>query len=115
MIGGSLQLGDETLNKGDGFFVPAGTAYTFKVGPEGVEILEFRTEHIRDTIVQAVNNPAFRDKAVETIRTRREQWRAEHGPGQLAKSAILGNPLAMAQAANPRLRLLPVVGALVAQ
>jgi hypothetical protein len=79
VVGGSLQLGEDTLRKGDGFFLPAGTAYTFQVGPEGVEILEFRHEHIRDTIVQA-NNPAFWDKAVETIRTRREQWRAEPRP-----------------------------------
>ena len=79
VIGGSLQLGEDVLKKGDGFFVPAGTAYAFTVGPEGVEILEFRHEHIRDTIVQA-NNPVFWDKAVETIRTRRETWSREPRP-----------------------------------
>jgi hypothetical protein len=79
VIGGSLQLGDEVLRKGDGFFVPAGAPYAFQVGPEGVEIIEFRHEDIRDTVIQA-NNPAFWEKAVETIRTRREGWREEARP-----------------------------------
>lgn len=79
VIGGSLQLGDDVLRKGDGFFVPAGSAYSFIVGPEGVEVLEFRHEPLRDSIVQA-NNPAFWEKAVETIRSRREAWRSEVRP-----------------------------------
>jgi hypothetical protein len=79
VIGGSLQLGKETLHKGDGFFVPGGCAYSFTVGPDGVEILEFRQEHICGTVVQA-NNPAFWDKAVEAIRSRRESWASEPRP-----------------------------------
>jgi hypothetical protein len=79
VIGGSLQLGEETLRKGDGFFVPGGAPYAFQVGPEGVEILEFRHENIRDTVIRA-DNPAFWEKAVETIRARRELWRDEPRP-----------------------------------
>jgi len=79
VIGGSLQIGEDVLKKGDGFFIPAGTPYAFTVGPEGVEILEFRHEHIRDSIVQA-NNPAFWDKAVGAILARREAWRTEPRP-----------------------------------
>jgi hypothetical protein len=79
VIGGSLQLGEAELRKGDGFFVPGGSAYSFVVGPDGVEILEFRHDHIHGTVIQA-NNPAFWDKAVETIRSRRAQWREEPRP-----------------------------------
>jgi hypothetical protein len=79
VIGGSLQMGEDVLKKGDGFFIPAGTPYTFTVGPQGVEILEFRHEPIRDSVVRA-HNPAFWDKAVETIRTRREAWSREPRP-----------------------------------
>lgn len=79
VIGGSLQLGEETLRKGDGFFVPGGAPYAFQVGPEGVEIIEFRHENIRDTVIRA-DNPAFWERAVETIRARREVWREEHRP-----------------------------------
>ena len=79
VIGGSLSVGDQELRKGDGFFVPGGTAYSFVVGPEGVEVLEFRHEHIRDTVVQA-NNPAFWQKALETVRCNRERWMVEPRP-----------------------------------
>lgn len=79
VIGGSLRMGDEVLTKGDGFFIPAGSPYAFEVGPEGVEIIEFRHENIRDTVIQA-NNPAFWEKAVETVRSRRDEWRTESRP-----------------------------------
>jgi hypothetical protein len=79
VVGGELRLGEETLRKGDGFFLPAGAAYTFQVGPEGVEVLEFRHEDIRDTIIQA-NNPAYWEKAVETVLARKELWASEPRP-----------------------------------
>jgi hypothetical protein len=79
VIGGALHMGDDVLRKGDGFFVAAGTAYTFTVGSEGVEILEFRHEHIRDSVVQA-NNPAFWEKALETVTANRERWATEPRP-----------------------------------
>ena len=65
VVGGSLQIGDQVLRKGDGFFVPAGTPYAYTAGPEGVEVLEFRHEPIRETVIQA-NNPAYWEKAVAT-------------------------------------------------
>jgi hypothetical protein len=79
VIGGSLDLGGQVLRKGDGFFLPAGTPYAFVVGPEGVEILEFRHEPLRDTVIYA-NNPVYWEKAVETVRSRREIWRDEGRP-----------------------------------
>jgi hypothetical protein len=79
VIGGSLQMGEEVLRKGDGFFVPAGTPYAFTPGPEGVEILEFRHEPIRDTVIHA-NNPAYWDKAVETVAANAERWSTEARP-----------------------------------
>ena len=79
VIGGSVRLGEQLLRKGDGFFVPGGTAYSFEVGPDGVEILEFRHEHVRDTVVQG-NSPAFWDNAIKTVEARRKQWRSETRP-----------------------------------
>jgi len=79
VIGGSLQMGDQVLRKGDGFFLTAGTPYAFTAGPEGVEILEFRHEPLRDTVIHA-NNPAYWEKAVEVVRSRREAWRDEQPP-----------------------------------
>ena len=42
IIAGELKLGNQTLGKGDGFFVPADAPYSYEAGPEGVEVLEFR-------------------------------------------------------------------------
>ncbi|RIJ31962.1 cupin domain-containing protein [Henriciella algicola] len=44
VVAGSLQLGIEKLEAGDGFFVGADKAYRYTPGPDGVEVLEFRTE-----------------------------------------------------------------------
>ena len=40
---GSLTMGSQTLEAGDGFFVPDGAPYAYEAGPEGVVVLEFRT------------------------------------------------------------------------
>jgi quercetin dioxygenase-like cupin family protein len=40
---GSLTMGSQVLDAGDGFFVPAGAPYGYEAGPEGATVLEFRT------------------------------------------------------------------------
>lgn len=39
---GSLTMGSQTLEAGDGFFVPDGAPYAYEAGPDGVVVLEFR-------------------------------------------------------------------------
>jgi len=80
VIGGSIRFGTEELCRGDGVFIPGGTPYTFQVGPQGAEILEFRHEPIRGTIVMA-NNPVFWERAIATVRANRDAWRTEQRPG----------------------------------
>jgi hypothetical protein len=79
VVGGSLQLGADILVKGDGFFVPADAPYTYVVGPEGVEVLEFRTHACHDINIMA-NNPAFWAKALASAPARRERWPNEPKP-----------------------------------
>lgn len=43
IIAGEAHLGNQVLRAGDGFFVPAGGNYQYSAGPEGVEVMEFRT------------------------------------------------------------------------
>ena len=43
IISGSLKFGVEELEPGDGFLVPKNSLYSYEAGPNGVEILEFRT------------------------------------------------------------------------
>jgi quercetin dioxygenase-like cupin family protein len=40
---GEARLGNQVLGVGDGFFVPANSPYQFQAGPDGFELLEFRT------------------------------------------------------------------------
>lgn len=42
VLSGSLTLGSQELQAGDGFFVPEGAPYGYEAGTEGVEVLEFR-------------------------------------------------------------------------
>jgi quercetin dioxygenase-like cupin family protein len=43
VLSGEFTMGTRTFRKGDGFFVQAGAPYAYTAGPEGLEILEFRT------------------------------------------------------------------------
>jgi hypothetical protein len=79
VAGGELHLGAQVLRKGDGFFVPANSPYSFTAGPEGGELLEFRQEACRDTHIQA-NNPAFWTRALELVQASRPAWSGEPRP-----------------------------------
>jgi hypothetical protein len=39
---GSLVMGSQVLEAGDGFFVASGAPYAYEAGPDGVVVLEFR-------------------------------------------------------------------------
>ncbi len=79
VVAGSARLGTEELGPGDTFFVPANTPYTYRAGPEGVEVLEYR--HTLDIDFQNyAKNQAFYDKAVETVMARRDFWQTVPKP-----------------------------------
>ena len=81
IVAGSLKLGTEQLGPKDTFFVPAGVPYTYTPGPDGVEILEFR--HATEfNFVNLSKNPAFWEKAADTVAANRELWRTATPPSQ---------------------------------
>lgn len=43
VLKGELRMGRKVVRAGDGMFVPAGRPYTYRAGPGGVEVLEFRS------------------------------------------------------------------------
>ena len=43
VVAGSLKMGSQVLDAGDGFFVPSDAPYAYEAGPDGVEVLEFRS------------------------------------------------------------------------
>jgi hypothetical protein len=73
VISGSLRLGTEELGAGDGFFLPKDVPYTYRIGADGLEILEFRhTSHFE--FRAASSSQAYWDKAVATVKSNREAW-----------------------------------------
>ena len=79
IVAGSLKLGTEQLGPRDSFFVPAGVPYTYKPGPEGVEVLEFR--HATEfNFVNLSKTAAFWNKAAETVAANLEDWREAKRP-----------------------------------
>ena len=43
VVSGEARMGTRVLRPGDGFFIRADAPYTYTAGPDGVEVLEFRT------------------------------------------------------------------------
>jgi hypothetical protein len=75
IVSGSLRLGTEDLGPGDGFFLTADTPYTYSIGPDGLEILEFRHEGDFNTRTMG-GTKAYWDKAVAAITANRSTWEA---------------------------------------
>jgi hypothetical protein len=80
IIAGSLEMGTETLGPRDSFFVPANGAYTYKPGPDGVELLEIRHANSFD-FRNLTKNEAFYEKAAVTVAANVDAWRNAKRPG----------------------------------
>lgn len=79
IIAGSLKLGSEMLSAGDGFFVGKDVPYAYKPGPDGVELLEFRTVDQFDIKFKGAIN-AYWDKIVGGMEAARGGWHSEMPP-----------------------------------
>ena len=79
VVAGSIQLGNETLSSGDGFFVGSDVPYGYTAGPEGAEVLEFRAT---DTFkINLKDKPvAAWEKAARQMSDARERWATEAPP-----------------------------------
>jgi hypothetical protein len=72
---GELRMGARILGEGEGFFVPKDAPYAYTAGPEGVEILEFRSESSFDMrITESLPRWA---QMVESVRSHRDEWQTE--------------------------------------
>lgn len=79
VMAGSILFGNQTLGKGDGFLLPAGMPYAYVAGPEGVELLEFRTtDHFN--FKWLTSGGAFWEAAIKTAQNKREDWLTEQPP-----------------------------------
>jgi mannose-6-phosphate isomerase-like protein (cupin superfamily) len=79
VVAGSLKLGTEELGPRDCFFVPADVPYTYKPGPDGVEVLEIRHANHFDFVNHA-KGEAWWNKAADEITSRQESWKTAERP-----------------------------------
>lgn len=83
ILAGSLKIGTEELGPKDSFFVPANVPYTYKPGPDGVEVLEFR--HVGEfNFVNLSKGAAYWEKAAKTVMDNVEDWKTAKRPSELA-------------------------------
>jgi len=79
VIAGSMRLGTEVLEKGDGVFIPGGVPYTVTPGDEGVELFEFRSGPDYDTHYRAKTD-TYWDRVAEVRQERKGIWAQEKAP-----------------------------------
>ncbi|MBV1687336.1 hypothetical protein KRR38_06515 [Novosphingobium sp. G106] len=79
IIAGSLRMGTEELGPRDSFFIPSGVPYTYKPGPEGVELLEIRQASTFN-FVNLAKGEGFWEKALEATVQHREDWKTAKRP-----------------------------------
>lgn len=81
IIAGTLRLGTEDLGPGDGFFVGSDVPYAYTPGPDGVEVLEFRTADSFDIRFMG-KTKAFWDKTAASVRREKANWDGQLPPSQ---------------------------------
>jgi quercetin dioxygenase-like cupin family protein len=74
VVSGQARLGNRTVEAGSGFFVPANAPYAYSAGPEGIQILEFRTVGSFD--MRITESLGGWDQIVETVRQHGDEWKA---------------------------------------
>ena len=72
---GELHLGRQVVKEGEGFFVADGASYAYTAGPEGVEVLEFRS--VSEFDMQITESLPRWAKMVEIARENSETWSEE--------------------------------------
>jgi hypothetical protein len=79
IVAGSLKLGTEVLGPRDCFFVPTDAPYTYRPGPLGVELLEFRHKTTFN-YVNHVHGEGFWSKAIDAVQKNKESWKTDKMP-----------------------------------
>jgi mannose-6-phosphate isomerase-like protein (cupin superfamily) len=74
VISGSAVMGNQTLQAGDSFFVPAGAPYQYNAGPDGVEVLEVRYGAQQFDIELSEATPARWQAIAEVVKANRDRW-----------------------------------------
>jgi len=87
ILAGSVRVGKEELGPGDGFFVGSDVPYTYETGPDGVEVLEFRTTDDFNIRFAAKGKTAW-DKTLDKLKARRSAWETELPPSETGNQPV---------------------------
>ncbi|TCM21850.1 hypothetical protein EDF56_101526 [Novosphingobium sp. PhB165] len=79
IVAGSVELGTETLVAGDGFFVGSEVPYAYVAGPQGAEVLEFRSTDAFDIRIRD-KSPEGWAKSAGLVREAQARWADEAPP-----------------------------------
>jgi quercetin dioxygenase-like cupin family protein len=74
VVAGEVHLGSQVLSVGDGFHVTADAPYGYTAGPEGAEVLEFRTVSAFDSRIRETR--AGWERILAAVRANRDDWAA---------------------------------------
>ena len=78
VVKGEARLGNKVVPAGEGFFVPADAPYAYTAGPEGIEILEFRS--VSNFDMKITESEGRWTKIAEEVEEARLSWPA-HAEG----------------------------------
>lgn len=76
IVSGSLRIGTEELGPGDGFFLGTDVPYAYVPGPDGVEVMEFRTSDKFD-FKSLGKSTAYWDKTLANLLAAKGNWAKE--------------------------------------
>jgi hypothetical protein len=86
VVAGEVHLGSQVLAVGDGFFAGADAPYGYTAGPDGAEVLEFRTVSAFDSQVR--ETPAGWERIVANARRHSVDWHARQGDRGAGRSFV---------------------------
>lgn len=76
VLSGEVHMNKTVLRAGDGFLVRAGAPYAYAAGPDGVEVLEFRTATSFDITIHD-QTPERWQPVVDAVVANEERWRVD--------------------------------------
>ncbi len=79
IVAGTIRLGNEELGPRDTFFIPANVPYSYRPGPEGAEVLEFR-HSTSFNFLNLAKGEGFWKKAAETVAASIDVWKTAVPP-----------------------------------